>query len=149
MIVKFIYSEKATKFCEIFPLLLTTVHTVKSKGKISQNFVAFSEYMNFKSLSEALILAATDPHYVKLLFIELRVHYMKIPTSEHVENMCLDKKIQNNHGIWKCEKNLRQIFLCALYLCVQMFIVTNNLFLYLVSKLVLLKQQNSEDGRIS
>ena len=24
------------------------VHTVKSKGKISQNFVAFSEYMNFK-----------------------------------------------------------------------------------------------------
>ena len=43
----FIYSEKATKFCEIFPLLLTTVDTVKSKGKISQNFVAFSEYMNF------------------------------------------------------------------------------------------------------
>ena len=75
---------------------------------------------------------------------------MKIPTSEHVENMCLDsKKIQNNHGIWKCEKNLRQISLCALYVCVHMFIVTNNLFLYLVSKLVLLKQQNSEDGRIS
>jgi len=24
------------------------VHTVKSKGKISQNFEAFSEYMNFK-----------------------------------------------------------------------------------------------------
>ena len=46
--IKFIYSEKATKFCEIFPLLLTTVHTVKSKRKISQNFVAFSEYMNFK-----------------------------------------------------------------------------------------------------
>ena len=42
------YSEKATKFCEIFPLLLTILHTVKSKGKISQNFVAFSEYMNFK-----------------------------------------------------------------------------------------------------
>ena len=45
--LKFIYSEKATKFCEIFTLLLTTVHTVKSKVKISQNFVAFSEYMNF------------------------------------------------------------------------------------------------------
>ena len=38
--LKFIYSEKATKFCEI-------LHTVKSKGKISQNFVAFSEYVNF------------------------------------------------------------------------------------------------------
>ena len=45
--LKFIYSEEATKFCEIFPLFLTTVHTVKSKGKISQNFVAFSENMNF------------------------------------------------------------------------------------------------------
>ena len=28
--VKFIYSEKATKFCKIFHLLLTTVHTVKN-----------------------------------------------------------------------------------------------------------------------
>ena len=36
------YSEKATKLCEIFTLLLTTVHTVKVK--VSQNFVAFSEY---------------------------------------------------------------------------------------------------------
>ena len=44
---KFIYSKKATKFFKIFPLLLTTVHTVKSKGKILQNFVAFSEYTNF------------------------------------------------------------------------------------------------------
>ena len=47
--LKFIYSEKVTKFCEIFPLLLTTVHTVKRKGKISQNFVAFSEYTNFNN----------------------------------------------------------------------------------------------------
>ena len=45
--LKFIYSDKATIFCEIFPLLLTTVDTVKSKMKILQNFVAFSEYMNF------------------------------------------------------------------------------------------------------
>ena len=46
--LKFIYSEKATKFREISTLLLTTVHTVKSKVEISQNFVAFLEYMNFK-----------------------------------------------------------------------------------------------------
>ena len=31
--VKFIYSEKATKFCKVFPLLLTTVHTVKLGNK--------------------------------------------------------------------------------------------------------------------
>ena len=43
-----IYSEKATKFFEIFPLLLSYVVLIKSKVKISQNFVAFfSEYMNF------------------------------------------------------------------------------------------------------
>ena len=45
--VKFIYSEKATKFCEISTLLLFNVVPVKSKEEISQNFVAFSEYMNF------------------------------------------------------------------------------------------------------
>ena len=45
--LKFTYSEKATKFCEIFPLFLTVCTVVKSKGKILQNFVVFSEYMNF------------------------------------------------------------------------------------------------------
>ena len=45
--VKFIHSEKATKFCKIFTLLLSYVVPVKSKVKILQNFVAFSEYMNF------------------------------------------------------------------------------------------------------
>ena len=45
--IKLIYSEKATKFCEIFTLLLTGTTYDKSKVKILQNFVAFSEYMNF------------------------------------------------------------------------------------------------------
>ena len=45
--VKFIYSEKATKCCKIFTLLFSYVVPVKSKVKISRNFVAFSEYMNF------------------------------------------------------------------------------------------------------
>ena len=45
--MKFIYSEKATKFCEISTLPLSYVVTVKSKVEILQNFVAFSVYMNF------------------------------------------------------------------------------------------------------
>ena len=45
--LKFIYSEKATKFCEIFTLFLSYVVPVKSKVKILQNFAALSEYMNF------------------------------------------------------------------------------------------------------
>ena len=45
LLVKFIYSEKATKFCEISTLLLSYVVAVKSKVEILQNFVAFSEYV--------------------------------------------------------------------------------------------------------
>ena len=47
LILKFIYSEKATKFCEISTVDLSYVVTVKCTVEISQNFVAFSEYMNF------------------------------------------------------------------------------------------------------
>ena len=46
-LLKFIYSEKATNFCEISTVDLSYVVTVKSMVEISQNFVAFSEYMNF------------------------------------------------------------------------------------------------------
>ena len=48
-VVKFMYSEKATKFCEISTLLLSYVVPVQSKVKILQNFEAFSEYMNFRT----------------------------------------------------------------------------------------------------
>ena len=47
LVVKLIYSEKATKFCEISTLLLSYAVPVKSNVEILQNFVAFSEYMNF------------------------------------------------------------------------------------------------------
>ena len=49
--VKLIYSEKATKFCEISTLDLSYVVPVKSTVEFSQNFVAFSKYVNFKFLS--------------------------------------------------------------------------------------------------
>ena len=47
--VKFIYSEKATKFCGISTLLLSYLVPVKTKVEISQggDFVAFLEYTNF------------------------------------------------------------------------------------------------------
>ena len=59
-ILKFIYSEKATNFFEIFTLLLSYVVAVKSKVKISQNFVAFSKYMNFKQIFDLDNLMGTD-----------------------------------------------------------------------------------------
>ena len=48
-LIKFKYSENATKFCEISTVDLSYLVAVKSTGEILQNFVAFSEYMNFKS----------------------------------------------------------------------------------------------------
>ena len=47
LLIKFIYSEKATNFCEISTVDFSYVVTVKFTVEISQNFVAFSEYMNF------------------------------------------------------------------------------------------------------
>ena len=47
--LKFIYSEKATKFCEISTIVdLTGTTKDKYTADVSQIFVAFSEYMNFK-----------------------------------------------------------------------------------------------------
>ena len=45
--LKFIYSEKATKFCKISTVDLTGTIKDKSTVEISQNFVAFLEYINF------------------------------------------------------------------------------------------------------
>ena len=54
--VRFIYSEKARKFWEIFTLLLAGTTYDKIKVKISQNCVAFSEHMNFTKNSSDLSL---------------------------------------------------------------------------------------------
>ena len=58
--LKFIYSEKATNFCEISTIDLSYVVTVKSTVEISQNLVVFSEYMNFKNK----FLERISSHYV-------------------------------------------------------------------------------------
>ena len=47
MALKFIYFEKAIKFCEISTVDLTVTTQDKPTVEISQNFVAFSKYMNF------------------------------------------------------------------------------------------------------
>ena len=40
-----------------------------------------------KSLSEVPIFASTNPQYEDRLFIDLQVQYMKIPSSEHGQNI--------------------------------------------------------------
>ena len=48
LFVKFIYFEKAAKFYEISIIYMSYVVPVKSKVEILQNFLAFTEFMNFK-----------------------------------------------------------------------------------------------------
>ena len=48
---------------------------------------AVNNFHKGKSLSEALIFASTNPQYDDRLFIELRVQYMKIASSEHGQNI--------------------------------------------------------------
>ena len=48
--IKLIYSEKATKSCEISTLYLSYVVPVKCTVEILQIFLAFSEYMNFNKI---------------------------------------------------------------------------------------------------
>ena len=50
-LLKLIHFERATKFCEIFTLLLSYVVTDECKMEISQNFLAFSEYTNFNQMN--------------------------------------------------------------------------------------------------
>ena len=65
-----------------------------SKNKITTitqpgNF--FLRSITAKSLSEALIFASTNPQYDDRLFIELQVHYMKIPSSNLGRTCCVQK----------------------------------------------------------
>ena len=65
--VKFIYSEKATKFCEIFPLLLTVqVH-------LCQKLLFLHQLTNNMTTDCSLNYKFNK--------------YMKIPSSEHGENL--------------------------------------------------------------
>ena len=62
------YSEKTTKFCEISTLDLSYVVMVKSTVEISQDFVAFSEYMNF---NRDLRVTKYMPRYLEMIDFDL------------------------------------------------------------------------------
>ena len=86
---KFIYFEKAIFFCEISNLDLFYVVTVKSTVEISQNFVAFSEYINFilesKRLHHKSIVHALDKTFAVRKFVAFRQKCQAF--SEHLEDM--------------------------------------------------------------
>ena len=50
--LKFVYFEKATKFCKISIVDLTITTLDKSTLEISQKLVTFSEYINFNTYNQ-------------------------------------------------------------------------------------------------
>ena len=64
--------EKATNFCEISIVDLSYVVTVKSTVEILQNFVAFSEYMNFKQVPFSLLELKVFDLVSKILCSEIK-----------------------------------------------------------------------------
>ena len=62
--------------------------------EIPSGYNSGEQYDTGKSLSEALIFASTNAQYDGRLFNELPVQYMKITSSEHVENM--------SKSVWLC-----------------------------------------------
>ena len=60
---------------------------MQNQLKISLNDFRFFDGGTGKSMSEALIFASTNPQFDNRLTIVLPFQYMKIPRSEHGENM--------------------------------------------------------------
>ena len=83
--LKFIYSEKATKCCEISTLLLTGTIQDKSKVEILQCFVAFSEYMNFTLVNKFLncipLTSSVPPTQIVLLTQFVNDHFILLHSS--------------------------------------------------------------------
>ena len=69
------YTEKATKFCEIFTVDLSYVVPVKTTVEISQNFVAFSEFMNFTFLKDTESLSIETFYMIYWFQREIRNIY--------------------------------------------------------------------------
>ena len=80
--LKFIYSEKAAKFCEISTLLFTGTTKDKSKLEILQNFVAFLEYMNFTKIQ---------------LFKKILLSWWFLFKSHGISKFCLDTSIRQSN----------------------------------------------------
>ena len=77
ILIKFIYSKKATKFCEISTIDLSYVVTVKSSVEILQNFVTFSEYMNFTKTFKMHLVHVCK---VQVLVPNLEFKYWRVST---------------------------------------------------------------------
>ena len=102
LLVIFHYVTLVTRFYRLYHffsidmlncIIFARMVKCRSKGiRIKSSSKQIEKYNNTgKSLSEALIFASTNPQYDDRLFIELQVHYMKIPRSNLGRTCCVQK----------------------------------------------------------
>ena len=118
IVLKFIYSENAAKFCKFSTLILSTVHADKSKVKILQNFVAFSEYMNFTGAIKVLVF--WEDHK----FCNVRTNRKIAPTFLVYRIDSLNKCLDGQESIRMSKKYCKN-FLYHLFLVSHCFVIMN------------------------
>ena len=106
-IIKFIYSEKATKFCEISTNYILALHITYYKYlvEISQNFVAFSEYMNFTKKSHCAIIywaaaavSGAEPEIYWMAYKYITGEPPKLYREEGSPNSQVEEEVRNNYS---------------------------------------------------
>ena len=113
--LKFIYSEKAINFSKISTVDLSYVVPVKSTAEISQNFAAFSEYMNFTlNLYCAILLPLWSETTTKnggrrKCFL---VQYFYRPWDTFMEFVSKQKYVSKVQVFQKDHKNLKKSPIC-------------------------------------
>ena len=86
-------------------------------AKIHQNPIPLNNLKKIitgKSFSKALVLASTNPQYVKRLFIELQVQYLKIYLSEHVVYI----------NCFECQNKKKTVYVHNMFWAVSFYILT-------------------------
>ena len=91
-LLKFIYSAKATKFCEISTLLLTSTTQDKSKVEISQNVVSLSEHMNF-----TLKYSQEISNHSTILTFQAAKGYLKIARYVQIDGVGPNIQLQTDY----------------------------------------------------
>ena len=102
--IKFIYSEKASRFFEISTIDFSYVVTVKSMVEISQNFEAFSQNMNFDKTLNCILNTLHMAHVYRINHNSFR--YCKShPLKLVFETKCT--RIQGLNYLFSCNIQIR------------------------------------------
>ena len=134
MVISTYFGSRTSLYLDFFPNRTNLVsynyplhlgYMTKLSKNVNWNLVVLS--LTGKSFSEVLILASTNPQYDTRLSIELPVQYIKMPSSEHCQNMLCTQSVLNV----KTKNNLcTEQVLSLQFSCTELS--SNSIFCYIV-----------------